>query len=113
MISRYNDIRNLLPLQQQVNYPLALINEVLNNQSTFWISLDVNINVDNQIPQIVIYNAIQKFYNLHRSKEEQNILKTEIIRLVDFWIKQKQQIKNVIDELDQKVKTFINHELSK
>ncbi|GBB94952.1 hypothetical protein RclHR1_02450005 [Rhizophagus clarus] len=102
LISRYNDTRNLLPPQQQANYPLALIKEVLNNQSTFWISLDVNTNADTQIPQIVIYNAIQKFYNLHRSKEEQNILKTEITRLVDFWTKQKQQIENVIAKLEKK-----------
>ncbi|CAB5213016.1 unnamed protein product [Rhizophagus irregularis] len=102
LISRYNDIRNILPLQQQASYPLALINEVLNNQSTFWISLDVNINVDIQIPQIVIYNAIQKFHNLHRSKEEQNILKTEITRLVDFWAKQNEKIENVIAELEKK-----------
>jgi hypothetical protein len=110
LISRYNDIRNILPLQQQASYPLALINEVLNNQSTFWISLDVNINVDIQIPQIVIYNAIQKFHNLHRSKEEQNILKTEITRLVDFWAKQNEKIENVIAELEKKVKIYLlNH----
>ena len=104
MISKYNDTKNLLPLQYQANYPLALIYEVLNDQSTFWSSLDLEIDVELQIPQVIMHNAIQKFYNLHRSKEEQSIVKVEIIRLVNFWIKQKQQIENVIDELEKKVK---------
>jgi len=64
---------------------LALINEVLNNQSTFWLSLDIKIDMNLQVPHTIIYNAIQKFYNLNRSKEEQNILKSEITRLVNFW----------------------------
>ena len=64
-------------MQQQPKYPLALINEVLNNQSTFWLSLDIKIDMNLHVPHTIIYNAIQKFYNLNRSKEEQNILKSE------------------------------------
>jgi len=94
-------------LQQQANYPLALINEVLNNQSTFWLSLDIKIDMNLQVPHTIIYNAIQKFYNLNRSKEEQNILKSEITRLVNFWARQKQQIKNIMIKLEKEVKKFI------
>jgi hypothetical protein len=94
-------------LQQQANYPLASINEVLDDQSTFWLSLDIKIDTDLQVPHIIIYNAIQQFYNLKRSKEEQDLLKTEIVRLVNFWIKQKQQIKNSMIKLKQKVKKIL------
>jgi len=93
-------------LQQQTNYPLALISEVLNNQSTFWLSLDIKIDMDLQIPHTIIYNSIQKFYNLNRSKEEQSILKAEITRLVIFWAKQRQQIKNIMTKLEKEVKNF-------
>jgi hypothetical protein len=94
-------------LQQQANYPLALVNEVLNNQSTFWLSLDIKIDMDLQVSHTIIYNAIQKFYNLNRSKEEQSILKTEILRLVKFWVKQKQQVKNTMIKLEKEVKKFL------
>jgi hypothetical protein len=90
-------------LQQQAKYPLALINEVLNDQSTFWLSLDIEVDMDLQIPHTILYNAIQKYYNLNRSEEEQNILKTEITRLINFWVKEKQKIKNTITKLEKEV----------
>jgi hypothetical protein len=90
-------------LQQQAKYPLALINEILNDQSTFWLSLDIEVDMDLQIPHTIIYNAIQKYYNLNRSEEEQNILKTEITRLINFWVKEKQKIKNTITKLEKEV----------
>jgi hypothetical protein len=98
-----------LPLQQQADYPLAIIKEVLDAQSNFWLNFDIQIDTDSQIPKIVLYNAIQKFYNLKRSREEQDILKTEITRLVNFWKKQKKRIENVMDDLkmqEKKVKIF-------
>ena len=101
-----------MPLQQQFNYPLAIIKEVLDAQSIFWLNLDIKIDTDSQIPKIILYNAIEKFHNLNRSKEEQSILKTEITRLVNFWKKQKQQIENVIDDLkiqEKKVKKTIDY----
>jgi hypothetical protein len=63
--------------------------------------------MDLQIPHTIIYNSIQKFYNLNRSREEQSILKTEIIRLVNFWIKQKQQIKDTMIKLKKEVKKIL------
>ena len=90
-------------LQQQAKYPLALINEVLNDQSTFWLCLDIEVDMDLQIPHTIIYNAIQKYYNLNRSEEEQSILKTEITRLIYFWVREKQQIKSIIAQLDNEV----------
>ena len=98
-----------MPLQQQADYPLAIIKEVLDAQSNFWLNFDIQIDTDSQIPKIVLYNAIQKFYNLKRSREEQDILKTEITRLVNFWKKQKKRIENVMDDLkmqEKKVKIF-------
>jgi hypothetical protein len=61
--------------------------------------MDVNL----QVPHTIIYNSIQKFHNLNRSKEEQSILKTEISRLVNFWAKQKEQISNIITKLEKEV----------
>lgn len=81
-------------------------------QSNFWLNLDIQIDIDSHIPKIVVYNAVQKFHNLNRSKEEQSILKTEITRFVNFWKKQKKQIEDVINDLkmqEKKVKKlFIN-----
>jgi hypothetical protein len=82
---------------------LALINEVLNDQSTFWLGLDTKVDMDLQIPHTIIYNAIQKYHNFNRSEEEQSILKTEITRLINFWVKEKQQIRNTITNLDKEV----------
>ena len=62
--------------------------------------------MDLQISHTIIYNSIQKFYNLNRSKKEQSILKAEITRLVIFWAKQRQQIKNIMTKLEKEVKNY-------
>jgi len=61
--------------------------------------LDENCNV----PRIIMYNAIQNFNNLNRSKEEQVLVKSEISRLTIFWVKQKELIENAIKSQEKKV----------
>ena len=61
--------------------------------------MDENCNV----PRIIMYNAIQNFNNLNRSKEEQVLVKSEISRLTIFWVKQKELIENAIKSQEKKV----------
>ncbi len=70
-------------------------------------SLDIILDESSIILRIAIYTAIQNYNNLNRSKEEQNIIKSEIIRLSSYWIKQEKLIETAIEKYkmqEQKVK---------
>ncbi|CAB4423895.1 unnamed protein product [Rhizophagus irregularis] len=84
-IENYNQTREFLSSTQKKKYLTASIKNVLDNQSNFWISLDIILDENCNIPRIIMYNAIQNFNNLNRSKEEQELVKSEITRLVTFW----------------------------
>ena len=51
-----------------------------------------------------MYNAIQNYNNLNRSKKEQDLVKSEITRLVTFWVKQRKLVKKAIEDQEIKVK---------
>ena len=104
LILNYNQIRELLSLGQKEKFPIGSLNNILNNQSAFWISFDITLDEDCNIPQIIMYNAIQNYNNLNRSKEEQDLVKSEITRLVTFWVKQKELVKKAIEDQEKKVK---------
>jgi uncharacterized protein (DUF1778 family) len=59
-----------------------------------------------------MYNAIQNFNNLNRSKEEQELVKSEITRLVIFWVEQKDLIEKAIKLQEKKVNKFILIEIA-
>ena len=44
-----------------------------------------------------MYHAIQNYNNFNRSKEEQDLVKSEIIRLNIFWTKQKKLVEKAIE----------------
>jgi hypothetical protein len=50
-----------------------------------------------------MYNAIQNFNNLNRSKEERDLVKSEIIRLIVFWVEQKELVEKAIKSQEKKV----------
>jgi len=53
-----------------------------------------------------MYNAIQNYNNLNRSKEEQDLIKSEIKRLSIFWTKQKKIVEKAIE--NYKVQEKVN-----
>ncbi|CAB4480130.1 unnamed protein product [Rhizophagus irregularis] len=55
-----------------------------------------------------MYNAIQNFNNLNRSKEEQELVKSEITRLVIFWLEQKELIEKAIKFQEKKDGVYCN-----
>lgn len=106
MILKYNQTKEFLSLAQKEKYPTASIKNILDNQSTFWMSLDIILDEDCQVPRIIMYNAIQNYNNLNRSKEEQDLIKSEITRLSIFWTKQKEIVEKAIE--NYKVQEKVN-----
>lgn len=111
-IENYNQTREFLSSTQKKKYLTASIKNVLDNQSNFWISLDIILDENCNIPRIIMYNAIQNFNNLNRSKEEQELVKSEITRLVTFWVEQKDLIEKTIKLQEKKVNKFILIEIA-
>jgi len=98
LILNYNQTKEfLLPIQKE-KYPTASIKNILDNQSTFWMSLDIILDENCHVPRIIMYNAIQNYNNLNRSKEEQDLIKSEITRLTIFWAKQKKLVEKAIED---------------
>lgn len=115
-IENYNQTREFLSSTQKKKYLTASIKNVLDNQSIFWISLDIILDENCNIPRIIMYNAIQNFNNLNRSKEEQELVKSEITRLVIFWVEQKDLIEKAIKFQEKKVSKIyidLNYFISK
>ncbi|CAB5368131.1 unnamed protein product [Rhizophagus irregularis] len=107
-IENYNQTREFLSSTQKKKYLTASIKNVLDNQSNFWISLDIILDENCNIPRIIMYNAIQNFNNLNRSKEEQELVKSEITRLVIFWLEQKELIEKAIKFQEKKDGIYCN-----
>ncbi|CAB4480494.1 unnamed protein product [Rhizophagus irregularis] len=107
-IENYNQTREFLSSAQKKKYLTASIKNVLDNQSNFWISLDIILDENCNIPRIIMYNAIQNFNNLNRSKEEQELVKSEITRLVIFWLEQKELIEKAIKFQEKKDGIYCN-----
>jgi len=106
LILNYNQTKEFLSPAQKEKYPTASIKNILDNQSTFWMSLDIILDEDCQVPRIIMYNAIQNYNNLNRSKEEQDLIKSEITRLSIFWTKQKKIVEKAIE--NYKVQEKVN-----
>ena len=103
LIENYNQTREFLSSTQKEKYLIASTESILDNQSTFWISLDIILDENCNVPRIIMYNAIQNFNNLNRSKEEQDLVKSEITRLVIFWVEQKELVEKAIKSQEKKV----------
>jgi hypothetical protein len=103
LIENYNQTREFLSSTQKEKYLIASTESILDNQSTFWISLDIILDENCNVPRIIMYNAIQNFNNLNRSKEEQNLVKSEITRLIIFWVEQKELVEKTIKSQEKKV----------
>jgi hypothetical protein len=107
LILNYNQIREFSPLAQKDKYPMASLDIILDNQSTFWISLDIILDENCNIPRIIMYNIIQSYNNLNRSKEEQDLVKSEITRLVNFWVNQRKFVEKAIEDQEKKANIYI------
>jgi hypothetical protein len=103
LIENYNQTREFLSSTQKEKYLIASTESILDNQSTFWISLDIILDENCNVPRIIMYNAIQNFNNLNRSKEERDLVKSEIIRLIVFWVEQKELVEKAIKSQEKKV----------
>ena len=103
LIENYNQTREFLSSTQKEKYLIASTESILDNQSTFWISLDIILDENSNVSRIIMYNAIQNFNNLNRSKEEQNLVKSEITRLIIFWVEQKKLVEKAIKSQEKKV----------
>jgi len=103
LIENYNQMREFLSPTQKEKYLIASTKSILDNQSTFWISLDIILDENSNVSRIIMYNAIQNFNNLNRSKEEQNLVKSEITRLIIFWVEQKKLVEKAIKSQEKKV----------
>ena len=103
LIENYNQTREFLSSTQKEKYLIASTESILDNQSTFWISLDIILDENCNVPRIIMYNAIQNFNNLNRSKEEQDLVKSEITRLIIFWVEQKELVEKAIKSQEKKV----------
>ena len=103
LIENYNQTREFLSSTQKEKYLIASTESILDNQSIFWISLDIILDENCNVPRIIMYNAIQNFNNLNRSKEEQDLVKSEITRLIIFWVKQKELVEKAIKSQEKKV----------
>ncbi|CAB5372155.1 unnamed protein product [Rhizophagus irregularis] len=98
----YDKIKVLLPDELQ-NYPDSTLKDVLDNKSDLWKALDLNTEDNHGIPRIILYNAIQNYNNLCRSKEEQILIPQELFQLLNHWKIIKINIENKLDEIkDQK-----------
>ena len=98
----YNEIKVLLPNELQV-YPDSTLKDVLDHESDLWKALDLNIEDSFGVPRIILYNAIQNYNNLCRSREEQILIPQELSRLLDHWKIIKINIENKLDKIkDQK-----------
>lgn len=103
----YNEMRTLLSNELQI-YPDPTLKDVLDHKSDLWKALDLNTEDNYGIPRIILYNAIQNYNNLCRSKEEQNLIPQELSRLLDHWKIIKINIKNKLDEIkDQKTPLMV------
>ena len=104
LIEDYNNTREFLSSTQKEIYLTATIDNVLDSESEFWISFDIILDDEScNVPRIIMYNAIKNHNNLNRSKEEQDLVKSEITRLVIFWIKQKELVEEAIKCQERKV----------
>jgi len=81
------------------NYPDSTIKDVLDHKSDLWKTLDLNIEDDYGVSRIILYNAIQNYNNLCRSKEEQILIPQELSRLLNYWKVIKNNIENKLDEI--------------
>jgi hypothetical protein len=98
LISNYNQTKELLLPSQGEKYPTASIENILNDQSEFWMTLDIVLDENCHVPRIIMYNAIQNHNNFNRSKEEQDLVKSEITRLTIFWDKQKKLVEKAVED---------------
>ena len=81
------------------NYPDSTIKDVLDHKSDLWKTLDLNIEDDYGVSRIILYNAIQNYNNLCRSKEEQILIPQELSWLLNYWKVIKSNIENKLDEI--------------
>jgi hypothetical protein len=80
-------------------YPDSTLKDVLDHKSDLWKALDLNIDDSFGIPRIILYNAIQNYNNLCRSKEEQILIPQELSRLLNHWKIIKVNIENKLDKI--------------
>src|SRR2546429_7887679 len=102
----YNEMKVLLPNELQ-NYPDSTLKDVLDHKSDLWKALDLNTEDSYGIPRIILYNAIQNYNNLCRSKEEQNLIPQELSQLLDHWKIVKLNIENKLNEINDQKTLFM------
>ena len=102
-------MRELLPNESQ-NYPDSTFKDILDYKSDLWKALDLNTDDSYGIPRIILYNSIQNYNNLCRSKEEQVLIPQELSRLLDHWKTIKINIENKLNEAkNQKTPLMVMH----
>jgi len=82
------------------NYPDSTLKDVLDHKSDVWKAFDLNTEENYGISRIILYNAIQNYNNLCRSKEEQILIPQELSRLLNHWKIIKINIENKLDEIN-------------